>query len=163
MKEVAPDILIEEAKTLAGRGVRWHFHLLLKNCAFSQKQGRYAMVLENEETGGTLMARFAQNPAGEAKRMAGLSFGADFMDKKEQGEHRPEFEAMFKMAEEMDRKRVRWHHHLFPPNCAFNGRKGKYVIVLEDEEGRVPASIEYASEPMGDMARLEKLFYKEVK
>ncbi|MFH1094759.1 MAG: hypothetical protein V1728_00915 [Candidatus Micrarchaeota archaeon] len=161
MREVPPDTLIKEAEALAGKEVGWHFHLLLKQCAFNEKRGTYAMVLENEETGETMAARFSNNPAAQAKKMAGLSFGAGFMEK-EGGAHEPGFDEMMKMARALDEKKVEWHHHLFPPGCVFNEKEGKYVIMLEDEKGRICSSLEYALNPSGDMAKLEKLFYKDV-
>lgn len=162
MDKVPQNELFLRAKSLAEQGKRWHFHLLLKNCAFSPDKGKFAIVLENEESGQVLFALFDEKPAPQAKSLADLMYGADFLESRLAGARNPDFERMLLLVKELDRRKRAWHHHHLHPQCIFNGHKGRHCIVLEDENGTRLALAQYDYSPTGDIARIERIFYKEL-
>src|SRR3989344_6434414 len=163
MKKVDFREIVDNAVSSSKHGKEWHFHMLGKDCKFNVRKGKFAIVFEDEESGESLYALCDSRPSGESKRLADLMYGKGFLEKLEKDGHNPDFDVILQNAEEMTSKRIEWHHHHLPPNCAFNGRKGKHCIVLENANPQEVLIAVYARKPMEDLVKIEKLCYKDVK
>jgi len=73
-------------------------------------------------------------------------------------------EELVRKAEEINSKGIKWYHHYLPPECLLSEkRKGKHVIILENQEtGKIWYS-ENDKKMMKELERLENLFFKRVK
>ena len=161
--EIEMSEILTKAKNLADEKKQWHFHMLGKNCCFNKHKGKFSIVFEDEENGEVVFALFEEKPLKEAKELAGLMYGEEFLKKKEKDEHNPDFDAILKRAEELTEQGKEWHHHHLQPKCVFNEHKGKHCILFEDEENSKTLIAVYESKPMEDLVKIEKLFYKDIK
>jgi len=152
--------IIEKAKKANSQNKKWHFHMLGKNCKFKENKEKFEIVFESKEE--TLFSVFDKKPLKEAKELADLMYGKNFLE-----EHRKEeeknngFELILEKAKELEEKGIEWHHHHLHPECIFNKRKGVHAIVLESKGVYLTAL--FNSKPMKDLVKIEKLFYKELK
>ncbi|MBU2476702.1 hypothetical protein KKG83_04485 [Candidatus Micrarchaeota archaeon] len=158
MKKIQVNEIISKAKELNSHGKNWHFHMLGKNCKFNESKEKFCLVLEEGKK--VFCAVFEEKPLKEAKILADLLYGKNFLEKKQEGKTNPEFQAIIKRAYELEKQKTEWHHHHLPPECVFNEQKGKHCIVLEDEKETLIAV--YSKKPMNDLVKIEKLFYKDL-
>ncbi len=145
--------MLKTARSLSG----WHFHMLGKGCVFNSHQGKYIILLETGKE--SLYALFDKKPLSGAKQLADLMYG--FLEEKGAG-HNPEFEPIFKKATELTKNGVEWHHHHLYPGCRFSKNKSKHWIILEDPKTKKIMAASYNHRPKGDLAAIEKLFYREL-
>ena len=162
MKKADFQEISDTAAHLSKLNKKWHFHLLGKDCKFNGSKGKFAIVLENEETGESSCSVFDGKPLKESEKLAELMYGKGFLEKQEKDVHNPDFDLILKKAKEMTAKKAEWHHHHLHPNCMFNEHKGKHCIVLEDTKTGDVLIAEYAQKPMEDLVKIEKLLYKDV-
>lgn len=73
-----------------------------------------------------------------------------------------DFDTMLKMAENFYRNKKPWHFHILTTKCIFNKNKGKFCIVLEDENNGNVFVTFYDKKPLEDGEKLEALFYRRV-
>ena len=157
MEEVSFEELINRAKN----STKWHFHMLNKGCKFNPNKERFCIILEDKKSKETFISFFDYKPLKESKKLAELMYGKEFLEKEGGGKHSKEFDAILKKAKELTKRGIEWHHHHLHPNCIFNEHRGKNCIILEDEKGKTLTAI-YDGNPMKDLSKLEKLFYKDV-
>ena len=162
MEKTKINKIIEMAESLDKENKRWHFHMLGKDCKFNANKGKFSIVFENEETGKVFYSVFDEKPLKEAKKLADMMYGHDFLEKQEKDKHNSEFDSILKKAEELTKQGVEWHHHHLHPNCIFNEHKGKHCIVFEDPKTQEVLTAVYDRKPMEDLAKIEKLFYKDI-
>ena len=88
--------------------------------------------------------------------------GKDIASESKVSENGSAIDRIVSRAEELNKKGIEWHHHMFFPNCIFNKHKGKFCIVFEDSKLGVIESIS-DKEPKEDLKRIEPLFYSQNK
>ncbi|MBI4163179.1 MAG: hypothetical protein HY513_05850 [Candidatus Aenigmarchaeota archaeon] len=66
MKQVEISEIIKYAEECNRKNIKWHFHILTPDCAFSKKK-KYSIVFENEKTGEQLITFFAEKPPRQEK------------------------------------------------------------------------------------------------
>jgi hypothetical protein len=163
MKEAPIKEIIGKARQLGRQGRKWHFHMLGLRCKFNRLRGKFCIVLEDEESGETLYAAFEEKPLKEARELADLMYGRGFLEKEEKGGHSAGFDSILKRAKELTESGREWHHHHLHPDCIFNEHKGKHCIVFEDDETGESLEVAYEQEPMEDLVKIEKLFYRDLR
>ena len=62
MKKVEITQIIEMAESLNNENMKWHFHLLGKDCRFNDNKEKFSIILENEETGQVFYSVFDEKP-----------------------------------------------------------------------------------------------------
>ena len=68
------DRIIERAKQLNEHGQTWHHHMLFPGCTFNQYKPKYALVLEDPETGGLLTSLSDTEPTNDLKQIESLFY-----------------------------------------------------------------------------------------
>ena len=72
------------------------------------------------------------------------------------------FDELLEKATKFHRDNIQWHFHLLTPTCSFNEDDDKFSIILEnDETGEKWISL-FASKPLREGEKLEKMFYGRV-
>lgn len=66
MKEVGMQEILKQAEECNKKKIKWHFHILTPDYAFSQNK-RFSIVFENEKTGGHLITFFKEKPPRQEK------------------------------------------------------------------------------------------------
>jgi len=163
MKEVIFQEILDKARYFAKQDKKWHFHMLAKSCQFNEHRGKYSILLEEEETNEPMNSLFTDKPINESKKLADLLYGKGFLEEKRKDKQNRNFDLILKKAEELTAHGIEWHHHHLPPNCILNEHKGKHCIVLEDPKTQKLLTAVYDQKPMSDLAKIEKLFYRDVK
>ncbi|MFH1447511.1 MAG: hypothetical protein ABIG39_01495 [Candidatus Micrarchaeota archaeon] len=161
MEQHTMEEIISEAKRLTGGKIQWHFHMLGTDCIFNQHKGKFTMILENEESGEIQFSLSEKKPLKEAKELADMLYGKGFLEEKGDDGNQ-DFLLLFKRAQELTNKKISWHHHHLHPNCTFSKHKGKHCIVLEDPVTCETLTAIYERKPISDLAKIEKLFYREL-
>lgn len=171
MRQIPFEALVKKALEFNQKGIAWHFHMIGPACIFSRLKSNYEIILEMEETGDIFKSKFRKKPIKETHQMAKLAYGSDFLETDNRSENedfsgeRVDENGTF--LEMVDRARAccelgsAWHNHHLTPQCIFNPEKGKHCIVFEDEKQDDALYAYYNSDPVEDLAKLEKLFFKE--
>ncbi len=113
-------------------------------------------MLVLEEKDGVLFSLSNEKPLSASKKLADMMYGKLAMGESKESEA---FASILKKAKEYSEKHIDWHHHHLVPGCMFSKEKNKHFIILEQEDGTVLTAA-YKEKPSGDIARIEKLFYK---
>ena len=160
---------LQQVMELKRSGDSWHFHMIAPACTFSNTKDRFEIMVEIEATGETIRSQFLEKPIDETHQLAKLVYGDDFL--KKHSEHTPSgsigeladgraaFSTIMDRAHTCCAEGTAWHNHHLPPHCRFNPQKDRHCIVFEDEIGGEPLYAFYQSDPVGDLAELERLFF----
>lgn len=170
MNPIPFDTLLKKVKTLKEKGVNWHFHMVGPTCIFNQAKDVFEIVVEIESTGETICSHFEDKPLDQTHQLAELAYGAGFLEKAstnkgaeavgEDADDRESFLKIMNQAKACCEAATAWHNHHLPPQCRFNPRKGRHCIVFENEASGEPLYAYYQDDPVSDLARLERLFFK---
>lgn len=160
MKEIAFDEMARLAGGLSRARGEWHFHLLGPDCVFNAHKGQFSILLEDGQSREVFYSLFDRQPLRESRALADLMYGKGFLEPKETGGQNPDFEALLKRAQEMDCKGMEWHPHHLPPGCAISKRPDRHCLLVEDRERQTVRVAVYDQKPAGDLARIERLFYR---
>ena len=134
----------------------WHFHLLSPGCLFNPTP-RHELYLESGHHSFVVKAH--SSLVNVARHL--VQFFKDTKLKTETSPSSPNFGKVLAVAKHLSEKKVRWHHHLFYPNCVLNKKWGKWVIVFEDPLNNKMYQVVYPHYPSADLAKLEHAFYKQ--
>lgn len=66
--------ILERAAQLNDTGQAWHHHMLFPSCAFNQYKPKYALVLEDPETGELLTSLSDTEPTNDLKQIESLFY-----------------------------------------------------------------------------------------
>ncbi len=75
MQEITLDKLIERAEELNSNNNRWHFHVLMKKCAFNKSKEKFSVVLENEESGDSFVTDLDEKPVKHVEKLENMFYG----------------------------------------------------------------------------------------
>lgn len=162
MKQVTVDQILEEAKRMAESGNKWHFHILTPECKLNDS-GKYALILEDITDSEIYVCNSNEPYMDIGKELVKLLHGNDVVKEENQAEFpksvSPQAINIIKRMEELNKKGIKWHHHMLFPGCKFNKYPEKFVVVFEDKEtGELLESVtDY--EPKDDLKQIETLFY----
>lgn len=152
--------IVQKAKQFQSGGKKWHFHMLTPGCTFNDSK-KHAFVLENTTDSEVYVTYSDKRYMAEGKELVQLIHGATIVS--EGSTNLPEDNStvneMARRAEELNKRGVHWHHHMFFPDCIYNRHKGSWCIVFEDPEtGKM---LEHVSkdEPKEALRRIEVLYY----
>ncbi len=163
MKTVPISEIIAKARHLTSEKKRWHFHVLGTDCVFNECKGRFRIVFEDERSKEALASVFEQKPLEQAKALADLLYGKGFLHKEgTEDKQNPDFNMILSRAKELTEKGLEWHHHHLPPNCIFSTDKGRHSLVLEDPVTKKTLKAVYDHDPIEDLAKIERLFFREL-
>ena len=102
MKKQKINEIIEKAKNLSKENGNWHFHMLGENCIFNNNnKGKFSIVFEDEKNGEIYFSLFDDKPLKDAKVLADLMYGGDFLGKQEKDFHNPEFNLILARVKEL--------------------------------------------------------------
>ncbi len=162
MIETEIDSLVSIAKRINSEGKNWHFHMLTPDCMFNQREDKQAFILEDSSGGETCVVYSNERYMDIGKELVELLHGKTITKRREGSKgigHN--IEVILEKARELNKKGVRWHHHMLFPVCIFNKHIGKWNIVFEDkEESRILESIS-DNEPVNNLREIEILYYKQ--
>lgn len=160
MNEATIEEIMEKARKLQKQGKRWHFHMLTPDCVFNKRKDKHAFVLECGSDSQSLINYSDKRHMEKGKILVRMLHGSEIVSEKapERALSR-NVHIMIEKATELNKRGIRWHHHMLFPDCIFNKNKGEWCIIFEDKEtGRVIESVSDC-EPTGDLRRIESLFY----
>jgi galactose-1-phosphate uridylyltransferase len=66
--------ILSRAKELNNSSTSWHHHMLFPNCTFNQYKPKYALVLEDPETGELLKSLSDTEPTNDLKQIESLFY-----------------------------------------------------------------------------------------
>ena len=162
MQETTIEAVRRKARSWQAQGKAWHFHMLTPGCVFNEHQDRHAFVLENTTDGETYVV-YSDEPYLEADRELVMMLHGDRILDRDEGatdSGREDMQAVLQRAKELNRNGLFWHHHMLFPDCVFNAHKGKWNIFFEDEDRDEVIEVLYDEEPVGDLRRVEILFWE---
>ncbi|MEW5722131.1 MAG: hypothetical protein AB1896_03430 [Thermodesulfobacteriota bacterium] len=167
MKFIDFEKLFEEAARLEREGIKWHFHMLGRECIFNETGSGYLIVLEGGAGREIPAARFEERPLVETKKMAELAYGPGFLAGPEpeglSTSGHPAMEKIMARARHCVQTGKPWHNHHLPPDCKFNPYPGRHCLVFEEETEGEALYAEYDHDPVADLAALESLLFKDHK
>lgn len=163
MQEITIQEIKEKALLFQKQGKKWHFHILLPNCIFNERKDKNAFILENETDQEYFVVYSDKRYMEEGQFLVKILHGKNILEEqtKQKIEKDENVRNILKRAEELNKKKIPWHHHMFFPNCIFNKNKGRWTVVFEDpEDGDV---IEFSSEdePRNILNKIEVLYYQQ--
>lgn len=162
MKELSIEEIEKKAELLNKEDKQWHFHMLTPNCMFNKKD-KHAFVLENTSDSESFVFYSQERQMKSGKKLLQMLHGKEILGKKEQETSKEKIQIILKKAEEFNKRKILWHHHMLFPHCIFNKKIGKWNIVLEDKEKNKLLEASYDNEPKEDLNKVELLFYKQKK
>lgn len=71
------EIIIARARQLSENGKFWHHHVLFPDCVFNKDKGRWTILFEDQEKGGTLKSVSDDEPKAELKQIETLFYQQD--------------------------------------------------------------------------------------
>lgn len=164
MKQVNIQEIIIKARQFKDQNLNWHFHILTPECQLNETNS-YALILEDNTHNKVFTYPFTEKPMDLGKELLQLLHGKTILQKEEIVTKKisPEVEKILKKAKELNSQGIFWHHHMIFPDCTFNKHKGKWVLILEDQEsGDILGSLT-ETEPKEDLKLIETLFYQQTK
>ncbi len=75
MKELTLDKLIEKAEEFNKKKNKWHFHVLMKKCAFNKNKGKFSVVLESEEKEDSFVSYLDERPVKDVEKLENMFYG----------------------------------------------------------------------------------------
>lgn len=164
MKQIKTQEIINKARQFKDQNLKWHFHILTPECRLNETDS-YALILEDNTNNQIYTCSFKEKPMGMGKELLQLLHGKTILQKEETLTNKisPGVEKILKKAKELNSQGIFWHHHMIFPDCVFNKHKGKWVLILEDQEsGEILGSVT-ETEPKEDLKLIETLFYQQDK
>ncbi|MDP1722981.1 MAG: hypothetical protein Q8L37_07305 [Candidatus Gottesmanbacteria bacterium] len=142
------------------RGATWHYHLFSPTCRFNTKS-QFGFVVE-DRTNNTMYISYSSKPMMElGKELLALLHNVDVKKSNTMESNlSPSSMLIAKRAQELISKGALWHHHMFPPSCAYNDT-GKWKIALEDPETHTILESLSADVPTSDLQVIESLYYSQ--
>lgn len=164
MKTTTPETIKTLAKEYQQLNQAWHFHILTPSCLLNEND-KFALVLENTETGISHISYSDEPYMGIGKELVKLLHGDDVVKEKGTQTSKPSetVQKLLDRARELQSKGIYWHHHLLFPGCMFNDEKEKYCIVFEDPETKDIMRSVSDIEPKADLQHIEGMFYNQKK
>lgn len=154
--------MFELANQLQEERQAWHFHMLDKICRYNDNAKQFLIILEVQKTSKVASSQFVEKPLREARKLAELCYGNDFLENHDEHDANPSFDKILKRVEDYTRNEISWHHHHFPPACILSEHKEHHCIVLEDPVTEELLVAIYDSKPASDLAAIESLFFKDL-
>lgn len=74
MKEVNLEGLIRKAEEFNNKISKWHFHILMKKCAFNKNNRKFTVVLENEQYGDIFVSYLDERPVKHVERLENMFY-----------------------------------------------------------------------------------------
>ncbi len=73
-----------------------------------------------------------------------------------------EFDKLLEKAAKFHGDNIKWHFHILTPTCSFNDNGETFSIILENDETGEKWTSLFASKPLREGEKLERLFYGRV-
>jgi len=67
--------MVKKAEGYYKNKTKWHFHILMPNCIFSENKKKFTVILENEENGDVFVTYFDERPIKDAEKLENLLYG----------------------------------------------------------------------------------------
>ncbi len=160
MKTVSLSAIPKKALFCNSKGVKWHFHMLSPSCGLSDSS-RYAFVLETADSGMPFVHYSDKHEMDLRNQLLPFLHDKKVLDPNSvDTSHQSSavVEKMVKRAKELNQKHIEWHHHMLFPDCYFNQRKPKWVLMFEDPEANETYQSLNDNEPLNDLKQIELLF-----
>ena len=157
--ELSFDELLKKANEFTKSNVGWHFHMLAKDCVFNDFQGKFCLIVENEESKEDFVSLFDSKPLAEAEDLVKIAYKRGFLNTKDTAEASNKVKEITNRAKELNEQGIAWHHHHLAPNCKFNELKGNHILVLEDKPNNKIWKAMMVN-PEIELNEIERLFYK---
>lgn len=157
-KEIKLDACESLVSGLVGEHKPWHSHVLSPGCAFNPFDGRYAIVVEDDRDHVAYIAASDGFPDVD-KLFVKILHGDDILD--ETVVDRDVLlrgSDLLRRVDEIDGRRVKWHHHMNFPACQLNPHRGTWAITIESDEGTFSET--YKDEPKDVLREIEVLYFR---
>ncbi len=139
--------------------VAWHFHLLSPGCLFNPTK-MHELFLESTKENYVVKSH---KPLTEiARQLVKLLHGRD-ITKFSSSPASGNVEKLLKLAKDLTKRKLKWHHHLLFPHCMFNKKWGKWILAFEDPLNNKLTELVYSHFPETDLRKVENLFYGQKK
>src|SRR5690348_4270725 len=119
----------------SNKGLKWHFHMLSADCTLNEKD-QCSFILERSGK-PVLVHYFNTMEMGLRNKLLPLLHGNDVMEARStEKDYRPSkvIQEIVARAKALNDRRIAWHHHVLFPDCIFNRRSPKWVLMLEDKQ-----------------------------
>ncbi|MBU0707840.1 hypothetical protein KKG41_05720 [Patescibacteria group bacterium] len=163
MEEIDLKEVLTKAKEWQTAEKRWHFHMLTPDCLFNDSNDKHSLVLENTSDDESFFVYTDKRQLAIGKKLVQLLHGEKILkqsDKAGPPQH-PNIKKMVARAEDMNSKKISWHHHVFFPECRYNDQVGRWNIVMEDKDKGELLEATYDTEPVEDLKEIERLYYEQ--
>lgn len=165
MIEAPIEDVLSLAQDAASLAKSWHFHILSPKCCFNNRIDRYGLMVEVPADNISMVAYVSERPVEQGKMLVSLLHGSKVLDgtgsvlatKKDVAAK------IVARAQQLNERRLAWHHHMLFPDCALNPHPGKWTLTFEDPESGEVLSAIYENEPIDDLKEVEALFYGQIK
>lgn len=169
MQETTIEEIMQKAREFQEQGKKWHFHMLTPDCVFNDHKDKHALVLEDETGSQTYVTYSDKRYMEQGQVLVKMIHGDRVLsdepsDESMEGQEEGNTEGMQEMldkARKLNEQGIRWHHHVFFPDCVFNRHKGNWCIVFEDKETNKIIESVSESEPKENLRKIEVLFYSQ--
>ena len=74
-KEMDFKKMVKRAEECCKNQIKWHFHILMPNCIFSENKKKFTVILENEESEDVFVTYFDERPIKDAEKLENLLYG----------------------------------------------------------------------------------------
>ena len=162
VREVSVAEVRERARACRAEGKRWHFHALAPGCAFSQRPGSHALLLEDRTDGRSYVAYAEGDLVELSQELVRMLHGEAILDR-EQARASAGGEALRRVlsrAAELRGRGIAWHHHMLFPDCVLNRHPGLWNIVFEDGETGDVVEMLYEEQPLDDLRKIEVAYFE---
>jgi len=161
MLEASLEEALDRVRHWHRTGGRWHFHFLPAGCRLDHRPGRGTLVLEGP-TRDEILAVYGEDDLLQASReLVQWLHGSEILDREQARttSNEAQIQAILRRAAELNRRGVRWHHHMLFPDCVLNRHPGRWNLVFEDPETGQDVEVLYDEEPVADLRRIEVAYY----
>jgi len=164
MEETNIDDVRDKARLWQAQGKSWHFHMLTPTCALNPRKDRFAFVLENGTDHRSYVVYSEREHTQAGQELVRMLHGDNILDREEArtGGGGEKIQEILRRIEDLNDRRIPWHHHMLFPDCIFNRHEGKWNILFEDTEREDIVELLYDQEPVDDLRKIEVLYYKEI-
>lgn len=155
---------VKKAEEWCAQGKRWHFHMLAIGCKFNATE-KHTLVIENTQDKEEASAYTAEKPIKEGEKLVKLLHGKEIIGKQSAMKKltNPVMQKIIERTRQLTAEKTAWHHHMLFPECKFNSRPGKWLILLEDPKTGKLIEAAYDEEPTEDLKQLETAYYSQKK
>lgn len=144
-------------------GDQWHFHMLPPTCAFSPTPLlQHCILLENRTCEATFGVFSAERDMRLGQDLARIIHAEVFSGPPSARTSPRWLKGWTIRMQDLNARRIAWHHHMFFPDCILNRHAGSWVLAFEDAERPVPKERTFKLQPKSVFEIIEHLYWAQV-